>query len=259
MEKTDLVRLASRWQSPRYALSVLRFVSRRLHRRLRLAAVYLTRRLCNPGFLPEHRPDFEDGLIRCEVRYINLASRADRRQKMESIFRKLAIEAQRVDATFAKQGILGCARSHITAITEPSGDGKMLMICEDDLDFLVDRMTLDSLIAEFHRNPALDVLCLGYNLKSKPIPISRHLQLTENTQTASCYVVKPRAVAVLRDIFEKSVDDLVAGVDSRVAAHDIAWKAVQDGTLVFAIPQERAVVQRPGHSDIANQFVDYGV
>lgn len=259
MEKVGLVRLASRWQSPKYALSVLRFVSRRHHRRLRLAAVYLRRRLRNPLLLAEHRPDFEHGLARCEVRYINLAARTDRRREMESLFRNLAIEVQRVDALFAKPGILGCARSHILALTEPSGDEKMLMICEDDLDFLAGRKALDSLIEEFYRNPGLDVLCLGYSLQSKPIPISCHLQLTENTQTTSCYVVKGRAAAVLRDIFAKSADDLVAGVDSRVAALDIAWKEVQDGTLVFAVPRERAAVQRPGHSDIANSFVDYGV
>jgi hypothetical protein len=115
------------------------------------------------------------------------------------------------------------------------------------------------LIDEFYRNPGLDVLCLGYNLRAKPIPISRDLQLTENTQTASCYVVKTKARGVLRDIFAKSADDLVSGVDSRVAALDIAWKDAQDGTLVFAVPREPAVIQRPGHSDIANSFVDYGV
>jgi len=258
LEKRGLVKLASRWRSPKYALSVLRFVSRRQRRRLRLAAVYVRRRLGNPLWLAEHRPDFERGLARCEVRYINLAARTDRRREMESLFRKLAIQAHRVEASFAEQGILGCARSHILALAQPSRNEKLLMICEDDLDFLVGRKTLDMLIDEFYRNPGLDVLCLGYNLRAKPIPISRDLQLTENTQTTSCYVVKTKARGVLRDIFAKSADDLVSGVDSRVAALDIAWKDAQDGTLVFAVPREPAVIQRPGHSDIANSFVDYG-
>ena len=259
MEKIDLGRLASRWQSPKYAFSVLRFVTHRHYRRLRLGAVYLWRRLYNALPLGGHRADREHGLARCEVRYINLAARTDRRRETEGLFRNLAIEAHRVDAFPAKPGILGCALSHVLALTEPSGGEKMLMICEDDIDFLASRKTLDSLIEEFHRNPALDVLCLGYSLQSRPIPISRHLQITENTQTTSCYVVKDNAAAVLSDIFAKSADDLVAGVDSRVAALDIAWKEVQDGTLVFAVPRERAAIQRPGHSDIAQSFVDYGV
>lgn len=199
------------------------------------------------------------GLERCEVRYINIAARVDRRAQIEQQFIGLRLEAVRIDAVAAKPGILGCAQSHVKALSDSLPPGKALMVCEDDLVFLLDRSKVDHLVEEFLENSALDILCLAYNLRARPLPISQNLQITDDTQTTACYIIKPSAIATLRDCFSESVVMLLGGESPKHSALDIVWKKLQAGKLIFSVPRQRAGHQRPGYSDIAGGFVDYGV
>ena len=178
---------------------------------------------------------------------------------MELLFAENNIVSTRIEAISAVPGILGCGKSHVKALSTPVPSETPIMVCEDDLIFTVSRAELDEIVEEFLSNAALDVLCLAYNLRAKPIPISRSLQITDNTQTTACYVVKPDAVPHIRQSFAESVADLTGGADTKKAALDIVWKNLQGGKLIFAAPRKRVAVQRPGFSDIAETFVDYGV
>lgn len=200
------------------------------------------------------------GLDRCDIRYINLASRPDRRESIEKQFALLGVShAVRVEATASKQPLLGCARSHVQALNEPAAEGRVLMICEDDLVVDAARSDIDACIDEFLASPELDVLCLAYNLGTPPYPISGLLSITDNTQTASVYLVKENARKLVRRIFLQSCADLARGRPESVAANDQIWKKLQKGTLFFAIPRARMARQAAGYSDIERRYVDYGL
>ena len=90
--------------------------------------------------------------------------------------------------TFVIYGALGCAKSHEAVLSSASIlEDQLLMICEDDCQFIADRAAIDAAIEEFFYNPHLDVLCLAYNAKNG-FAISQNLMITSDTQTMSCYI-----------------------------------------------------------------------
>ena len=82
--------------------------------------------------------------------YINLDHRNDRRVIVEEEFKKLGIDSfVRFPAIYMpNDGISGCLASHVKLLeTAPNDDA--LWICEDDIEFKVDKDTLNSYIKEF--------------------------------------------------------------------------------------------------------------
>lgn len=200
------------------------------------------------------------GLDRCEIRFINLASRPDRRESVEAQFSKLNISSfERFDAIAEVNGPLGCARSHVAVLETPAAHGKVLMICEDDIVFESDRHEIDPLIDEFLDNPSLDVLCLAFNLATRPHWVSPFLGITDDTQTTALYLCKERARIPIREVFLDSVADLARGRSGSRAAIDQKWKRLQRGRLFFSVPRVRVARQSAGYSDIEKRFTDYGV
>tara|TARA_B110000211_G_C14048069_1_gene539919 strand:- start:112 stop:852 length:741 start_codon:yes stop_codon:yes gene_type:complete len=199
------------------------------------------------------------GLNKCKVVYINLEHRGDRKSHIESEFGRLKISNfNRFRAISDKNGALGCAFSHgeilrSNAIT----DEQLLMICEDDCQFTVDRMKIDSLIEEFFQDTRLDVLCLAYNAENG-FKISEKLMVTSNTATMSCYIVKSHSLRKVLASVESSIAHLSAGRPTHLFAIDQTWKQLQQ-TELFAIPIERAAIQMPSFSDIENEYSDYGL
>lgn len=202
--------------------------------------------------------DVDHGLKRCDVRYINLDQRPDRRADFEREMRKLNVTwHMRVPATAASPGSLGCALSHTRVLRESmEKPGRLLFVCEDDVEFVSPRHELDVLVEEFVARPDLKILALA-NRTAWHIPISERLGVSSDIQTSAAYVVKPEMVSELADVFDTSVRRLAAGSPDRVAALDIVWKGLQNKRL-FAVPRYRCVTQRAGYSDIQNRSVDYG-
>lgn len=199
------------------------------------------------------------GLGRCEVLYINLRRRRDRRDLIERELGTVGVaEFRRIEAIEEELGILGCGRSHQLALSKPT-EKDCLMVCEDDLMFVSDRTTLNEIVQDFLERPELDVLCLANNTNSRPVAVSKSMAISNDIQTTACYLVKESGRQLLLDVFGESVEALLAGVDPKKAALDRMWKKLQNGLLIFAIPRVTLAVQRPGFSDIAREFVDYGV
>lgn len=165
---------------------------------------------------------------------------------------------ERLGAVERSSGTLGCTLSHISAIEDSMTTGLPVLVCEDDLEFLVSPERLARIVDEFLGNSALDVLCLAYNARDVPAPIgSGLLCTTQNTQTTACYIAKPRAKRLLLEVWKDGLADLERGNMS--GALDISWKKLQSSKLVFVVPAERAARQRPGFSDILEEHVDYGL
>ena len=194
------------------------------------------------------------------TRVINLESRADRLRETEAELAQMGItQWSRFSAVKDLNGALGCALSHAQLMEQVQGLEPAVMICEDDVEFLVTAEELRALVSEFLTNPVLDVLCLAFHLRLPPHAITSRLAITADAATAACYVVKTRALPMLRDSFVEATHLIRAGKPLGLVAIDRHWRKLQRRQLVFAVPRERAVRQRPSYSDIEGHDVFYGV
>jgi glycosyl transferase family 25 len=203
--------------------------------------------------------DVAHGLDRCDITYINLDHRTDRRERIEAEFAKIGAQnVTRFAAHKHARGATGCAMSHRDVIEAAApGEGRITMVCEDDLEFLADRARLDHLIETFYRDSRMDVLCLAYNRRNG-IAVSEDFLITSNTRTMSCYLVKPQVIDALRETARKSVKRLEAGEPDKTAAVDVTWQTVQRN-FIFALARPRAAQQAPSYSDILGRAVDYNL
>jgi len=199
----------------------------------------------------------KEGLDCCDIVYINLEHRQDRRNQIETEFQTLGIsQATRFDAIKDIPGALGCARSHLAVLSKwNSKEDRLLMVCEDDAQFLADRKTLDAFICEFQKNDKMDILCIGYRAKNG-IKVNAKFILTSNTQTTSCYVIKPYMRNILLANFSSSVTRLKQGESEPTASIDQVWKELQS-TYHFVVPSIRLLIQRESYSDILHEHVNY--
>ena len=219
-------------------------------------------------FKPEHTrksaPDDSGnvGLSRCKVFVINLRHRIDRRDSFAAQASAIGLrDFNFFQAIKDDRGSRGCALSHRSVLrTTEINQGEMLMICEDDCEFLASRSELDEVIEEFYKNDKLDVLCLGFNTPNawQQARISPNLLVTENTQTTSCYIVKPHVQELLESVAAASAESLLTQDLPGLYEYDVVWKTLQD-SYFFAIPSKRMVKQIASHSDIENVFTNYGV
>jgi GR25 family glycosyltransferase involved in LPS biosynthesis len=165
---------------------------------------------------------------------------------------------QRFVAISADPGILGCGLSHESVLANWKGsEDRLLLVCEDDAQFLGSRDDIDAVLEDFYRNPALSVLALANNTAWN-IPITERLAISSDIQTTACYAVKENIVQALLYAARRSSARLRNGEHSSLAAIDIVWKEIQR-TKLFAVPRQRLVVQLPGYSDVQREQTDYGV
>jgi glycosyl transferase family 25 len=197
-----------------------------------------------------------DGLDKLEIYYINLDHRVDRRENIQKEFSKLKIKnTKRVSAIKNNNGALGCAMSHKSIYQKVSKDNNPVLIFEDDASFLISRYDIDKLIFEFLNDPSLDILCLAYNELYK-IRYNKYFFITSDTQTMSCYLLKPHVINDFIEMSEISISALQENKAENNYAIDMVWKNLQRKYL-FALPYTRAVIQTPSYSDIRNTEVNY--
>lgn len=195
-----------------------------------------------------------------DVLYINLDRRSDRRKHITNEFRKIGINhAERVPAIWNEIGALGCTQSHLKIYNRLIHNkcNKIVMICEDDIEFLISKSRVTEILNEFASNECLDVICLAYNHQNG-IKITNDLIISSKIKTTACYLIKPRVLPCLQQTALFSYNNLKAGKPNRKYAIDVAWQKAQE-KFIFGIPQPRAARQIPSHSDITNTYVDYGL
>jgi len=206
--------------------------------------------------------DRQVGLNSCHVVVINLKDRHDRRESFDAEAGKIGLtDFSYFEAHKNDRGALGCSMSHYSVLTENNPPNKpLLMVCEDDCEFLLNRDELDNLIEEFRANPKLDVLCLAYNTPQarRQITISPNLMVSENIQTTAAYLLKPHMIGVLAATAKRSVNGLMSSDIPGVNEIDVLWKELQS-VFFFAVPIRRAAKQIASYSDIEMKSTDYGV
>lgn len=194
----------------------------------------------------------------CDIVFINLGLRPDRKKQIEAELKKLGIaNPRRLNATQAEPGILGANISHARALLSSSRLHELIMVCEDDAEFLIDRSRLEHYIEEFRKDKSLDVLCLSYSTQGRFLETDGDFRISNNVQTAACYLLRSEHIDRVAECFLQGARKLEKGGRNWIFALDIFWKSLQRWTLIFAIPRDLPVVQRPSWSDIENTFVKY--
>lgn len=199
-------------------------------------------------------------LEKLDIFYINLEHRQDRDKEIIEEFNSLGHNNYtRFNAIRNTNGALGCALSHKTILGNwEANDSSLLMVCEDDLKFIGNLEELEDLMSKFINDKHLDILCLSHNHFNE-VSYNKFFNLTSDTQTTSCYIVKPHMKEVLLDNFNLSVKLLEVGIDHQYSvAIDQVWKVLQK-KYNFVIPKKRFAHQRESFSDIENRVVDYKV
>lgn len=207
-------------------------------------------------------------LIPC---YINLDRRTDRKLETEEEFRKLDIqESVRFPAIYNYQdGAIGCLESHINVLENYDTDSPAIWVCEDDVQFLVNREVLDIYINEFIDSSG-DILCLGFNLRTTKSYSNIFLRAFD-TQTASSYIIKASFRKVLLNFWKSLLDSIKNNTEHQgktiydklpiwkspiYTVTDQSWKVLQQ-EYIFLVPNQRVLIQRPSYSDIEKHHVAY--
>lgn len=203
--------------------------------------------------------------------YINLDRRLDRKKLVEKSLTGAGISAFRrfsaVDGSSAglsslpgpHLGSIGCAMSHRNLLRYLRESNFPVMICEDDLEFVAGTSSIFQVMKDFMGDSRLDVLCLAANIGDKPIIVSENLSVSQDISTTACYVVKPRALPQIEEVFAKSSERLLRGEKLETASIDQSWKILQRGRLMFCVPNQRLAKQARSMSDITGALEDRGL
>jgi GR25 family glycosyltransferase involved in LPS biosynthesis len=196
------------------------------------------------------------------ISFINLDCRKDRLESITNQFTKLGLkDYTRISGINKKNGMEGVTLSHIRALTsEENRYSDLIMVCEDDAIFHTNYKNLIQIINSFAFDDKLDILCLGYNEKNR-FRYNELFDITTDTQTTVCYVVKQDVKDRLVWLFELAYQLQINNIDDQIgSALDVVWKRLQK-RYAFAIPKTHIVTQLPSISDSGStpHFVNHGV
>jgi hypothetical protein len=209
--------------------------------------------------------DPDEVFARLDIVAINLDSRPDRLDEFTDEMNRLGVHSwRRLTAVDGRKeypeldpfysGSIGCSLSHVEAFEQAQwGGADALLVCEDDVEFLVDKATLAVAIQEFLDNPSLDVLALYGRARGGSHRISDNLRVVVGLVGTVCYVVKPHMTKVIGDLFIAGVADLQQG--DRKGKSDVLWNRLQARRYFFASPVGSYTRNREGFSDIEGRLL----
>jgi len=191
--------------------------------------------------------------------FINLENRTDRLEHALNEFKKLNIEAERINAIKMNNGAIGCTLSHIKCIElAKSRNYEQVFICEDDITFLNPEL-LKNHIELFANNDDIlwDVLIIGGNNVPPYQQINNYCARVLRNQTTTGYIVKKQYYDTLLENFKESAEKLLRNPENKKQyALDIYWNRLQLQDFWYMIIPP-TVTQYENYSDIEEQYTNY--
>ena len=194
--------------------------------------------------------------------YINLSSRLDRKQHIESQLTSIGIQPTRFNAIKLKNGRIGCSMSHLKCLEiAKKNNWPYVMICEDDLLIL----NKDSFINHLNNffilhgdvNDAWNVLLLAGNNVPPYVKIDDTCIEVSHCQTTTGYIIKQCYYDTLIDNIRTGIHKLMKYPDNHVLyAIDKYWIQLQKIHPWYMIVPIEAV-QREDYSDIEKRQTNY--
>jgi hypothetical protein len=190
--------------------------------------------------------------------YINLASRPDRKQHVESQLKTLDITAERFNAIKLKNGALGCSMSHLKCLEIAKANSwPHVLIIEDDIKFLNPDVFKTQLNLFLSKHKGWDVLLIGGNNVPPYTKIDDTCVKVSMCQTTTGYLVNAHYFDTLIDNFRTGIKKLIEFPQEHIKyAIDKYWFRLQkrDNWLLI-IPL--TVTQREDYSDIEKRPTNY--
>lgn len=190
--------------------------------------------------------------------YINLASRPDRKQHVESQLNTIGINAERFNAIKLPNGALGCSMSHLKCLEIAKQQGwSHLLIVEDDIKFLNPELFKTQLNKFLCNRKSWDVVLIGGNNVPPYIKIDDTCVKVSSCQTTTGYLVNRHYFDVLIENFRSGIKLLLQFPEQHALyAIDKYWFQLQKRDKWFLIIP-LTVTQREDYSDIEKRPTNY--
>ena len=190
--------------------------------------------------------------------YINLLSRPDRKQHVESQLDIIGIKAERFNAIKLPNGALGCSMSHLKCL-EIAKEQKWphLLIVEDDIKFLDPQLFKNQLNLFLSRHKSWDVVLIGGNNMPPYKKIDDTCVKVSSCQTTTGYLVNSHYFETLIENIRTGIKNFLKFPEQPVLyAIDKHWFQLQKRDNWFLIIP-LTVTQREDYSDIEKRPTNY--
>jgi len=190
--------------------------------------------------------------------YINLASRPDRKQHVESQLNIIGIKAERFNAIKLPNGALGCSMSHLKCLEiAKENSWPHLLIVEDDIRFLNPDVFKTQLSSFLSKHKSWDVVLVGGNNVPPYTKIDDTCIKVSTCQTTTGYLVNGHYFDTLIDNFRTGIKKLIEFPQQHINyAIDKYWFQLQRKDNWFLIIP-LTVTQREDYSDIEKRPTNY--
>lgn len=190
--------------------------------------------------------------------YINLASRPDRKQHVESQLNAIGINAERFNAIKLPNGALGCSMSHLKCLENAKANSwPHLLIVEDDIKFLKPDIFITQLNKFLSKHKSWDVVLIGGNNVPPYTKIDDTCVKVSMCQTTTGYIVNGHYFDILIENFRNGIKKLIEFPHQHVNyAIDKYWFQLQKRDSWFLIIP-LTVTQREDYSDIEKRPTNY--
>ena len=197
----------------------------------------------------------------CNVFYINLEHRSDRKEHVERELHKLGLEGTRFNAIKMENGAIGCSLSHLK-ILEEARKRKLdhVLIVEDDITFLNPELFQQQINTFFARNSAdWDVVLFAGNNMPPYEAVDDTCVQVKRCQTTTGYLVRGTYIDTLALNIRTGVTHLINNPENKTTyAIDKYWFELQQRDKWFLITP-LTVVQREDYSDIEQKVMNYTI
>ena len=191
--------------------------------------------------------------------YINLASRPDRKQHVESQLHNIGIHHfERFNAIKLANGALGCSMSHLKCLETAKKEGwSHLLIVEDDILFLNPELFTSQLNQFLSKHSHWDVVLIAGNNIPPYEKIDETCIRVKTCQTTTGYLINSHYYDILINNIREGINKLMASPDKHVLyAIDKYWFQLQEKDKWYLIIP-LSVTQREDYSNIENRATNY--
>ena len=199
-----------------------------------------------------------DFISKINTMYINLLSRTDRKDHVESELKKLGItNPNRFNAIKLENGALGCSISHLKCIElAKKNNYEYVFICEDDITFLNPMLFLEQLDEFLSTKRVWDVILVAGNNMIPYSQVDSTCIKVYNCQTTTGYIVK-------REYYDKIIDNYKEGIQKQLKEPTVPdykidkywFKLQREDNWFLIIPL--SIIQREDYSDIEKKNTNF--
>ena len=192
------------------------------------------------------------------VVYINLTSRTDRNERVQSEIKKIGVDnPERFNAIKLEDGALGCSMSHLKCIElAKKNNYEYVFVCEDDIEFLNPELFLTQLKNFLTSNIAWDTILVAGNNMLPYLPVNDTCIKILNCQTTTGYIVKREYYNTLIDNYKTGIQNLLKEPFNNEYKIDKYWfKLQRKDNWYLIIPL--TIIQREDYSDIEKKVTNF--